>query len=115
MSACDSNCIEVYDNLQGRSLAKNMPKMPILSPPESRISNMMPQYCAKTSSITIYGHIVIITDMPTFVLICFRVYRGLKDQKFVKNKPEIAALAPKSLKSNLVHLYCTETSPNGYR
>ena len=61
--------------------------MPTLSPPESRISNIMPQYCAKTSSITMYGHIVIMTDIPACVLNCFKVYGGLKDQGFAKNKP----------------------------
>ena len=114
MSPYDLNWLEVYGDLQGKKLVKNMPQMPILSPPESRISNMIPQICAKTSSITIYGHIVIKTDMPACVLTCFRVYGGLQDQRFVKNKPKIADFAPKSLKSNLAHLYCTETYPNGY-
>ena len=61
----------------GGKLVKNMPKMPTLSPPESRISNIMPQYCAKTSSITMYGHIVIMTDMPACVLTWIGVYGNL--------------------------------------
>ena len=46
------------------------------------------------------------TDMPLCVLTCFMVYGGLQGQKMIKNKPKIADFAPKSLKSNLVHLYC---------
>ena len=52
----------------GEKLVKHMPQMPILSHPESRISNIVQQHCAKTSSITIYGHIVIMTDMPAWFM-----------------------------------------------
>ena len=49
--------------------------------------------------------------MPVCNLTCFGVHGSLQGQKFVKNEPKIADVAPKSLKSNLVPLYCTETSP----
>ena len=74
MSACGLPSLQVYGDLQREKLVKDMPKMPILSSPGSRISNMIPQHCAKTSSITIYGHMAIKTDMPTCVLTSFRVY-----------------------------------------
>ena len=87
MPAYGLTCLEGDGDLQGKKLIRNMPKMPTLSPPESRISNIMPQYCAKTSSFTIYGYIVIMTDMSACVLTRFKVYVGLKDQRFFINKP----------------------------
>ena len=51
------------------------------------------------------------TDMPVCVLTCFGVYGDVQGQKLVKNKPKIAAFAPKSRKSNLVPRYCVDISP----
>ena len=61
--------------------------------------------------MTIHGHYMMETDMPVCDVTCFGVHGSLQGQKFVKNEPKIADVAPKSLKSNLVPLYCTETSP----
>ena len=80
MLAYGLTCLEVDGDLQGKKLIRNMPKMPTLSPPESRISNIMPQYCAKTSSITKYGNIVIMINMSACLLTHFNVYGGLKSQ-----------------------------------
>ena len=74
--------------------------MPILTL-ESRMSNLVPQYCAKTSSITIFGHI---ETMPICMVTCLRVYGGLQGKQLVNNKTKISEFAPKSFKSNMVHL-----------
>ena len=50
--------------------------------------------------------------MPVCVLTCCRVYGGLQGKKMIKNRPKIADFAPKSLKSNLVHLYCAANVEN---
>ena len=82
--------------------------------PESRISYMMPQFCTKTSSMSIYGHIWWRLIYKHALWTCFRVYGVLQGQTIVKNKTKIADFAHKALKSNMVHLSWAETSLNGY-
>ena len=50
-------CFRVYGDLQDKKLVKNMPKIPILSHPETEIINLVTEYYAETSSMTIYVHI----------------------------------------------------------
>ena len=50
--------------------------------------------------------------MPVCVLTCCRVYGGLQGKKVIKSRPKIADFAHKSLKSNLVHLYCAAVVDN---
>ena len=50
-------CFRVYSDLQDKKLVKNMPKIQILPPPETEIINLVPEYYAETSSMTIYVHI----------------------------------------------------------
>ena len=57
MPACVLTCFMVYCDLQDKKLVKNMPKIQILSPPEFQIINLVPEYYAETSSMTIYTHI----------------------------------------------------------
>ena len=50
-------CFRVYGDLQDKKLVKNMPKIQILPPSETEIINLVPEYYAETSSMTIYVHI----------------------------------------------------------
>ena len=50
-------CFRVYSDLQDKKLVKNMPKIQILPPSETEIINLVPEYYAETSSMTIYVHI----------------------------------------------------------
>ena len=50
-------CFKVYSDLQDKKLVKNMPKIQILPLSETEIINLVPEYYAETSSMTIYVHI----------------------------------------------------------
>ena len=101
--ACRLTCLDIYGDLEGKKLVKNKSKLSILNTPEFRIFNMMPWYCAKTSSMTIYGDIL-------WRLICQHVFWPVSWE----NKPKKADFALKWLKFNQAHLYCVETSLEGY-
>ena len=57
MPACVLTCYCIYGDLYDKNLVKNMPKIQILSPSKSQSINLVPEYYAETSSMTIYIHI----------------------------------------------------------
>ena len=56
MAACVLTCVRIYGDLQDKKLVKNMQIIQILTPLETEISNLVPQYELETSSMTIYSH-----------------------------------------------------------
>ena len=86
-------CFRVYSDLQDTKLFKNMPKIQIL-PPETEIINLVPEYHAETSSMTIYVHIwlILICEHAFCPVVGFTVIS--RAQNVVKNMPIIPILPP---------------------
>ena len=111
MPVCVLNCFIVYCDLQDKKLVKNMPKIQILSPLEFQIINLVPEYYAETSSMTIYTHIW----MKLIFKHAFWPVLGFMVISRTKNWWKISQLCqfwlPESWIFNLEPQYCSKTSP----
>ena len=110
MPACVLTCFMVYCDLQDKKLVKNMPKIQILSPHEFQIINLVPEYYAETSSMTIYTHIW----MKLIFKHAFWPVLGFMVISRTKNWWKISQLCqfwlPESWIFNLEPQYCSKTS-----
>ena len=84
MQAYVLTCYRFYGYVKEENLVKNIPKIQTLAP-------LNPSLDLFNDYLLSY---MIETDMPAYVLTCFRFYGYVKEENLVKNIPKILTLSP---------------------